>query len=365
MKKRTIILFLLALVVLAIGVWPSKTKGFVVKEVMDGNSLIMKNGVEVRMIGVTSTVEGKEFLSKVKGRKVHLKADRSARFDPELLEKGDVVYAYVLVESTHLHLNASLLKEGYANILEGAYLLDSLDVFRKYAKQGSGREKEPPTPTPDPIIDYEDDDIILPAPPSPTRRLERKHHAWYADGNMNLEMLEETCDYDCPYTKQFANSLAAKSPGPFNPGQICEIFEYCYNKWRYVNDPKDKEYVASASESIEGSLVGDCDDFAVLMASCILAVGGRACINIGYTSTTGHAFTEVDISQFGESTVLKEVKSYFSQYNVKSLTTRRDGDRLWMNLDWQAAYPGGRYWDCIERESYPYEDGQWTWKKLY
>ena len=220
MKKRTVVLFLLALVVLAIALWPSKTKGFVVKEVVDGNTLIMKNGVEVRMIGITSTVEGKEFLSKAKGRKVHLKADRTARFDPELVEKGDVVYAYVVVENTHMHLNASLLKEGYANLLEGAYLSDSLEAFRKYAKMGSSRDKEPPTPTPDPIIDYEDDDIILPTPPSPTRRLERKHHTWYADGNMNLEMLEEACDYDCPYTKQFANSLAAKSPGPFNPGDL-------------------------------------------------------------------------------------------------------------------------------------------------
>ena len=123
--------------------------------------------------------------------------------------------------------------------------------------------------------------------------------------------------------------------------------------------------MASASETIEGSLVGDCDDFAVLLASCVMAVGGRACINTGQSYNGGHAFTEVDIAEFGETTMLQAIKENFSQYNVSSLAVRRDGSHLWMNLDWQAAYPGGSYWDCYERDSYPYENGQWTWQKLY
>ena len=366
MKKTSlVVLFVLGLFVLAIAIWPSNTKGFVITDVSDGNTLILKNGVEVRMIGVTSTIEGRDFLAKTKGKKVYLKADHTASFDPEMVTKGDVIYAYVIIESSRSHLNAALLREGFADIQEGTFLSDSLVAFRKYAQLGASKREVDPTPTPNPIIDYEKDSIVLPDPPSPDTRLTRKHSTWYVDGNMNLEMLEEACDYNCPYTKQFANSLAAKSPGNFNPGQICEIFEYCYSHWKYVNDPLDNEYLASASETIAGSLTGDCDDFAILMASCILSVGGRSCINTGRSSNGGHAFTEVDISQFGEAAMLQAVREHFHQYDVTSLAVRRDGNHLWMNLDWQAAYPGGRYWDCYERDSYPYENGGWKWHRLF
>ena len=362
LKFKHVIIFAIVVVIIAIILWDRDLK---IRTVVDGNTVELSNGVTVRLIGVSSTEQGKDYLKTYVDCPVSLKADKSNQFELPKFPEGMLVYAYVVSEDNKDCLNAIMLKKGLCNLMVETYLVDSLIKFEEYAKEGLGMQRVRPTPTPKIVIDYEDDDIILPIPPSPTKKLERKHSVWYSDGNLNLEMLEEVCDYNCPYTKQFANSLAAKSSGPFNPGQICEIFEYCYNKWRYVNDPKDKEYVASASESIEGSLIGDCDDFSVLIASCILAVGGRACINIGQTETSAHAFTEVDISQFDESSVLNTIKSHFSQYNITSLATRRDGDRLWMNLDWQAAYPGGRYWQCSERESYPYEDGQWTWKKLF
>lgn len=360
LKFKHVIIFAIVVVIIAIILWDRDLK---IKSVFDGNTVELSNGVTVRLIGVSSTQEGKDYLKTYINCPVSLQADGSNQFEINELRAGMIVYAYVVSLDNKDCLNARMLRKGVCELLEETYLVDSLEDFRGYAAKASRRIA--PTPIPVEPIVYENDDIILPTPPSPSKRLERKHSIWYTNGNLNLEMLEEACDYNCPYTKQFANSLAAKSPGPYNPGQICEIFDYCYNKWRYVNDPKDKEYVASASESIEGSLVGDCDDFAVLMASCILAVGGRVCINTGQTETSGHAFTEVDISQFDESSVLNTIKSHFSQYNITSLATRRDGDRLWMNLDWQAAYPGGRYWMCSERDSYPYEDGRWTWKKLF
>ena len=364
MKTRTVVILIIAgIILLGIAVWPSGK--YSIKEVLDGNTFVLDNGATVKLIGVTSTMQGKDELLAIMGEDVELVPDKTAQFDPREVDGNVMVYAYVLIiDNGYECINATLLKNGSADILEEAFLQDSLDAFRHYADKGRGNREVDPTPTPKPPIIYEEDSIILPEPPSPEKRLKRKHQTWYPDGSMNLEMLEEACDYNCPYTKQFANSLAAKSPGNFNPGQICAIFDYCYNKWRYVNDPQDHEYVATASETIEGSLVGDCDDFAILMASCILAVGGRACINTGWTQTSGHAFTEVDIAQFGESTVLSEIRKRFPQYGVNSLATRRDGNHLWMNLDWQAAYPGGKYWQCSKRESYPYENGEWTWVTL-
>ena len=344
-----------------------QTSDYTIIEVKDGNTLLLESGTTVKLIGITSTIEGQEYLKQhFLNKQVNLLCDKSAPFDPTMIGSGDVVYAYVLGgDYANLHLNAILLREGCADVQEGTYLNDSLLAFRQYASYGSEKRGiTPPSPTPIPEIIYKEDDIILPAPPQ-DKKLQRKHSAWYTDGNLNLEMLDEACDYLCPYTKQFANSLAAKSSGPFNIGQICEIFEYCYKKWTYVNDPIGHEYLATASETIEGNLAGDCDDFAVLMATCILAVGGNVCINTGHNAGGGHAFTEVDIAAFGQQTVLEEIQQRFSGFSVSQLNTRRDGNHLWLNLDWQSAYPGGKYYDCsYSRDAYPCVNGVWSWEKL-
>ena len=132
-----------------------------------------------------------------------------------------------------------------------------------------------------------------------------------------------------------------------------------------MNDPNGHEYVARASETIAASLTGDCDDFSVLMASCLLAVGANVCVNTGDNPSGGHAFTEVDISEFNTSDVLEQIRNYFSEYDISSLCIRQDGNRKWLNLDWQAAYPGGKYYDCSSRrDSYPCIGGKWSWKKI-
>ena len=43
--------------------------------------------------------------------------------------------------------------------------------------------------------------------------------------------------------------------------------------WVYVNDPAGTDYYAKASESLR-LLRGDCDDYAILMASLIESIGG-------------------------------------------------------------------------------------------
>lgn len=335
-------------------------------EVKDGNTIVIESGTTIKLIGVSSTTEGQEYLkSTLKDLPINLVADKSFPFDPTSINSDDVIYAYVIAgENANLHINAALLRTGKANLLEGTYLTDSLDAFRRYASKGGNGKNTNPTPTP--VIDYEEDDIILPAPPSSDSKRERKHTTWYNNGNDNLQMLDEACDYMIPYTKQFANSLAGKSPGNFNAGQICHIFRYCYKKWKYVNDPNGQEYLATASESIENNLCGDCDDFAILMASCMLAIGGNACINTGRnTQSDGHAFTEVDIAEIGVENMIDSIRKYFPLYDVSDIKTRRDEKHLWLNLDWWAAYPGGPYYECYKRDAYPCVYGKWKWKRLY
>lgn len=358
MTKKHIIITVLVLLLLAIFFWP--TGDFKIAGIEDGNIVRLNNGTQVKLIGISATVEGKEYLEdQFLERPVFLLSDSSAPFNPNNLDGHETIYAYVLDKHRRC-INSELLRLGLVELQEGTYLKDSLRKFRSYAQ--SQGEKKPLTPTPTPVINYEEDDIIL---PEFKYKNERRHNCWYVDGNLNIDMLKEACDYNLPYTKSFANDLAGRSQGPFNPGQICEIFDYCYNKWRYVNDPKGQEYVACASESIACNLSGDCDDFAVLMASCMLAIGGDACVNSGYNPGGGHAFTEVDISGFNKTVVLDVIREHFKQYNIKMLHTRQDGNHLWLNLDWQAAYPGGPYYDCSNgRSAYPCVNGQWHYNKL-
>lgn len=360
MKGKQIFLIVVAIILL--GFFIISQRGLKIDQVLDGQTVKLNNGAIVTLIGIDPTEEAAQYLRNLEGKKVVVVPDGSQFFNVKKMEKGAKYLAYLNLKKGG-NINGKILVEGFSRLNEGVPLRDSLENFRLLAMSAPHNLPEPRI-TPQ-VINYEDDNFELPSPPAPVKPGERKSDNWYPDGNMNLGMLEDVCDYNLPYTKSFANQLAAKSPGNFNIGQVCEIFDYCYNKWRYVNDPADREYVSRASESIAASLTGDCDDFAVLLASCILSVGGRPCINIGYNPSGGHAFTEVDISNWNESEVLSEIRTRFSAYPISSLNTRRDGNHIWLNLDWQASYPGGAYYDCsTSHDVYPYLNGQWTWEKL-
>jgi hypothetical protein len=164
--------------------------------------------------------------------------------------------------------------------------------------------------------------------------------------------LMEACNYMHPIVRNYAVQLAGKNRGDFNIGQVCDIFDKYFANWKYVNDPASKEYVEYASNSISNNFNGDCDDFAVLMCSSILAIGGEARINYAYNRTSGHAFTEVNIG----NTNLKQIKDYLqirykTDFAINGRTNKKTGN-FWLNLDWQASYPGGPYFDYVEGTTY-------------
>ena len=79
-----------------------------------------------------------------------------------------------------------------------------------------------------------------------------------------------------PATRNAAVKIAARTEGPFHVEQVAEIWSAVRGEWRYVNDPVGQEYFASATETIQNGYVGDCDDFAILLASMVLSIGGKA-----------------------------------------------------------------------------------------
>ena len=187
----------------------------------------------------------------------------------------------------------------------------------------------------------------LPSPPiieflRPNNVYSREEYINYHEITGEMKDLIVACDYDNSTVRNNAVALVSISPGTFNLGQICDIFDFCYNNWSYVNDPIAREYYAKASETLKNGLNGDCDDFAILVCSMILAIGGESRISFAYYDDDGHAFSEVNIG----STNRDEVEKYLlARYGEAELNRKEEGNDCWLNLDWWGRYPGSKYWD--------------------
>ncbi len=195
----------------------------------------------------------------------------------------------------------------------------------------------------------------LPSPPeirfSITRKPQNiKNILNYCNLNGEKKQLINSCDYKNPLVRNYALKIIGRNPGIFDLGQICDIFDEINTQWKYINDPLtknfEKQYVAKASETISNGLNGDCDDYAVTIASLILSIGGEIRISYAYGPDDGHAFTEVNIG----NTDIYHVTEYIS----KRYTLRYEGNinyrtdilgNKWLNLDWFSKYPGGKYFN--------------------
>jgi len=195
-------------------------------------------------------------------------------------------------------------------------------------------------------------EVIVPPPLISFQLTEHKKvflQELFKDCNLkgNKKKLVYACNYTNSTVRSVAVKLAGESPGTYNLGQVCNIFDYCYNNWKYVNDPKSRELYEFASNTILNGLNGDCDDFAVLICSMVLSIGGEARINFAYGSEGGHAFTEVNIGKTNRDVIEKYIKyRYKSIYANDGVWYRVDGDNsVWLNLDWFSKHPGGKYFN--------------------
>jgi len=190
-------------------------------------------------------------------------------------------------------------------------------------------------------------DKDLPSPPKiefsrPKNIFTREEYINYHEITGEMKDLIVACDYDNSTVRNNAVALVSISPGSFNLGQICDIFDFCYENWSYVNDPIARDYYAKASETLKNGLNGDCDDFAILVCSMILAIGGEARISFAFNNDDGHAFAEVNIGK----TSREEVERYLlARYGKAELNHKKEGENWWLNLDWWGQYPGAKYWD--------------------
>lgn len=124
--------------------------------------------------------------------------------------------------------------------------------------------------------------------------------------------------------------------------QCFAVFKEIRNRWNYVNDPKGREYIAHATESLQ-HFSGDCDDHAILMSACIRAIGGTPRI----IHTGGHLYPEMLIGTKADLEIanylIKELL-FVNESRGKEIHYHIDErNQVWLNLDYTATFPGGPF----------------------
>lgn len=165
----------------------------------------------------------------------------------------------------------------------------------------------------------------------------------------NKSKILDAIDFEDPKVRNFALMATTKhfrNVKGYNKYrttiQCFAVFKEIKENWNYVNDPKGREYIARASESVI-HFSGDCDDHAILMAASVRAVGGTPRI----ISTDAHLYPEMLIgnkSDFEDINYLIKEVLFKEESKGKEIHYHIDEHgQIWLNLDYTAKYPGGPF----------------------
>jgi len=165
----------------------------------------------------------------------------------------------------------------------------------------------------------------------------------------NKSKVEKAIEFENPRVRNFAIMSANKhfkDLKGYNDYatliQCFAVFKEINSRWNYVSDPKGKDYIATASESLN-YLSGDCDDHSILMAACVKSIGGTPRL----IHTDGHIYPEILIGSkkdFEEVNYIIQEVLFKSEVNNQTLHYHIDEyNQIWLNLDYTAKYPGGPF----------------------
>lgn len=165
----------------------------------------------------------------------------------------------------------------------------------------------------------------------------------------NKSKIISAIDYENPKVRDFAimavNKYFKDIKGYndyFTLIQCFAVFKEINNNWNYVSDPKGKEYIATASESVQ-YLSGDCDDHSILMAAAVRSIGGTPRL----IHTDGHIYPEILIGKKSDMESINYLikKVLFPKESFRKTIHYHIDERgnVWLNLDYTAKYPGGPF----------------------
>jgi len=176
--------------------------------------------------------------------------------------------------------------------------------------------------------------------------------------------LREAIDYTNPDLRNYATSAAVanfEDQMHLSPNrkwvQFFSVFKEVYGKWKYVFDPANEDYYSKASETLkqldyDGFFKGDCDDYSIMMAACIKAIGGevrlvRTTVDHSSGKQIGHLYPEVKVGTTDDlETVVYLIKNiYFPEESAGKPINYYQGGKgfIWLNFDYNDQYPGGKY----------------------
>lgn len=122
--------------------------------------------------------------------------------------------------------------------------------------------------------------------------------------------------------------------------RFLSLFKYINQEFNYVPDSKRDEYFASARETIENGMGGDCDDHSILMASALMSIGAKCRLVI----IEGHMYPELYAGNKGEFEELQQaIVQLFNDQRVRNIFYHEHDGHYWINLDYSARHPGGPY----------------------
>lgn len=118
------------------------------------------------------------------------------------------------------------------------------------------------------------------------------------------------------------------------------LFKYINTHFKYVSDSERDEYFATARETIQNGMGGDCDDHSILMVSCMKAIGAHCRMVL----TDGHLYPEM---MAGDEKAFEKLQQaivhLFGNEAIDNMYYHEDNGQYWINLDYTARYPGGPY----------------------
>jgi PKD domain/Transglutaminase-like superfamily len=210
------------------------------------------------------------------------------------------------------------------------------------------------------LTDYRGNDIVsftisaTPGGPQVSQKAQRTEEFFKKEINEKINVGNQS-------VRDEGVRLVGRRSGAQSIDQISSIYDYLVGNWTYVSDSRGLEvfqysnYTLEMGREVGSSGKGDCDDFAILLASLIDSIGGTPRIILANGPAGGHAYTEVYLGKMGgQDKNLDRILSWLrSEYRVNEIYyhTNPISGEIWLNLDWWkdtngANHPGGPFYQA-------------------
>lgn len=141
--------------------------------------------------------------------------------------------------------------------------------------------------------------------------------------------------------------------GGFDIGKACAIFDYLDRNLNYTTDANDGDIWYSPEETLSG-MAGDCEDYALLLASMVHSAGGTSRIYL----TADHAFAAVYVGS--TEAEMENASSDVRAYYRTGIETQffSDGSGYWMVADPLGSFHMGGI--AVGQSPTEYHNGSWS-----